>query len=130
ISVNPDAIRKLDPSVGFPQTVLEVGSGLLSIDVDTAAGKIYYGQWTGPTIRRCNLDGTGDEQVTIGNIMQYPALVRVNPPANKILWGDQSADLIGATQAGGDQFIVTTTPFHRGLFVDTAAQRIYWSVNV
>src|SRR4051794_29846503 len=89
ISVNPDSIRRIGLDGSGLAPVLEVGSGLLSVDVDTVAGKIYYSQWLGSTIRRCNLNGSGDEEVTSGGLIDYPAVVRVNRVSGWVMWGDQ-----------------------------------------
>ena len=54
IQVNPGSIRKVNIDGSGLAPVLEVGDGLLSLDVDTVANKIYYSMWLGSTIRRCN----------------------------------------------------------------------------
>jgi hypothetical protein len=122
------AIRKINADGSGLQDVLVTGGGLLSLAVDTAGNRIYFANGPQAAILRCNLDGSNVATVVSGFPMEYPAVVRLDLPAQRVIWGDQSfGEIDWAFLTGAGPFGLATTPFHRGLFND--GSKLWWSTS-
>jgi uncharacterized protein YjbI with pentapeptide repeats len=130
---NPDFeagfVRRVDTDGGNLQTLVEVGGGLRSLDVDTLHGKIYWTDVNNFVIRRANLDGSNMEDV-ITSGLAFPSAIRVDAVGGKIYWGDQTNEEIRrADLDGSNAEPIISTPFHRGIALDLAGGKIYWSTS-
>jgi len=123
-------IRKVNvDGSGLADVLDTIDGALLGLDVDPAAGKIYYCEGVNGRIRRVNLDGTGDGPFLDG--LQYPSVVRVNPAGAYVVFGDQTGEEVGRADYVDPLHIpITSTLFHRGLVVDGAAGFLYWDTDV
>jgi hypothetical protein len=122
-------IRRSNTDGADPVVLAAPGGGLLSLQVDRAAGKMYWGDWTAGAIRRANLDGSDQEDLVTG--LPYGSVLRLDLPNGKLYWGDQVANEIRRVNLdGSENELVVTTPFHRGLAIDDRNDKIYWSTSI
>ncbi len=126
---NDGAIQRVNTDGTGLQTVIDIGGGLRSLDLDQTAGKVYWTDVTNLGIRRANLDGSQQQDlVTTG--LQFPSAVRVYPMMNQMFWGDQlSNELWRANQDGSNPELLRSTAFHRGMALDTTHNKIYWTTS-
>ncbi len=120
-------LRKVNTDGTGLQTLVNTGDGLRGVAVDRVAGKIYWTDVNDDAIRRCNLNGSGTEDlVTVG--LEFPMAIDLNPLNRKLYWGDQSLELIGcANLDGSNPQTLLYTNFSSGLAVDAVHGKIYWS---
>ncbi len=121
-------IRKVNTQGAGLQTLVNTQDGLRGITVDRRAGKIYWTDVNDGAIRRCNLNGSGQEDiVTTG--LEFPMAIDLNPLNRTLYWGDATLNRIGCARLdGSDAKTVLETNFCGGLAVDAVHGRIYWSV--
>ncbi|GMU83374.1 MAG: hypothetical protein AMXMBFR47_32440 [Planctomycetota bacterium] len=111
------------------QDVLPTGSGVRGLDVDAAAGKIYWVDVNAYAIRRANLDGTNVEDLVTTGLV-FPSAIALDVPGGKFYWGDQVDETIQRANLDGTNVeFVTSTPFHRGIAIDSAGGKVYWSTS-
>ena len=123
-------IRQVDTDGTGLDTILDVGGGLRAIDLDVAAGKIYWTDVDNDVIGRCNLDGSGAEDVITTGLL-FPQGIALNPPADTLYWGDQTGDEIGwANLDGTGAAPLLATSFHSGIAVDRVNGKLYWSTSI
>jgi hypothetical protein len=100
-----------------PGEVLVTGGGLRSLDVDAAAGKVYWVDVDAFALRRANLDGTGQEDVLTSGL-QFPSALRLDVGAGQAYIGDQVAEQIVRVDLTAPAAIpVLSVAFGRGLAV-------------
>jgi DNA-binding beta-propeller fold protein YncE len=123
-------LRKVNTDGTGLQTLVNTGDGLRGVAVDRAAGKIYWTDVNADAIWRCNLNGTGVEDlVTAG--LEFPMAIDLNPLNRKLYWGDQGLNLIGcANLDGSNPAVLLDTSFSSGLAVDAVHGKIYWSTSI
>jgi DNA-binding beta-propeller fold protein YncE len=105
------------------------------IAIDSAAGRIYWGNSGNNTISYANLDGSGggDELNISGATPNYVHGVAVDPAAGKIYWANDTGNSISfanldGSGGGGELNLTGATPDQPyGVALDLAAGRIYWA---
>lgn len=112
-------------------------TGPYFMDLDVAAGKIYWGDFGGGSIFRANLDGTARETLLTGN--NNTRGVRVDPRDRMLYWIDRNDRKVHrcplAAFEGGTiplthpavQTLYTNLDTPHGLALDIPAQKIYWA---
>lgn len=111
------------------ETVVPTGSGVRGLDVDPAAGKIYWVDVNAYAIRRANLDGTNVEDLVTTGLV-FPSAIALDVAGGKFYWGDQVDETIQRANLDGTNVeFVTSTPFHRGIAINSAAGKVYWSTS-
>ena len=128
---DPDgnSIRRMTAEGANLETLIPTGGGLRGFDVDPVGGFIYWTDVDNFVIRRARLDGT-DQVDLVGPGLTFPAALRLDLPASRLYWGDQTDGQIFST----DLTLVSPvtfidTPFNRGLAIDSAAGRVYWTTS-
>jgi hypothetical protein len=111
-------------------TLLPIGGGLRDVAVDAGAGKLYWSDVNNFAIRRSNLDGSGAEDVVTTDVV-WPAAIALDPIGGKVYWGDQvTGELRRANFDGSENELLLGTSFHRGIALDLAAGKIFWSTDL
>jgi DNA-binding beta-propeller fold protein YncE len=126
------SVRRISTDEGEPETVTETGGGLRAIDVDAAAGKVYWTDVDNFVIRRANFDGSEVEDLITEGLI-FPSAIALDVPHGKMYWGEQSEKsgaIWRANLDGSDPELVVNTAFHRGLAVDSVNGKIYWSTSI
>jgi DNA-binding beta-propeller fold protein YncE len=106
-----------DPSISL---------GLGDLDLDVAAGKMYFTNFIAGTIQRANMDGSGGvEDILTG--LTAPSAIAVDSAGGKFYWGDsgkiQRANLDGSSP----EELVTGLASVGGLALDLSEGKIYWT---
>jgi hypothetical protein len=116
------------------ETLLEDFGAVENITVDAAAGKLYMGQrgFTGNgLIWRCNLDGSGLEQIVSG-ISNGPIGLGVDAAAGRVFWAQGGAGQRGIRStdlSAGDRQTLVDDVDADALIVDPASQQVLWTSN-
>lgn len=113
--------------------VLDVGGGIRGLDIDKPAGKMYWADVDNLVMRRANLDGTGQEDLLklsgSGEDTPFPSAVALD--GGKLYWGDQTLGTMNRMNLdGSNPEVLFSTPFHRGLAIDHANGKVYWSTSI
>lgn len=130
--IDPDgnSIRRIGTDGNNLVTVVPTGGGARGLDVDQAAGKVYWCDVDNFAIRRANLDGSGQEDVLASGIV-FPSVLRLDVAAARMYWGDQvTEELLTCDTQGLAPAPVLGTVFNRGLAIDAAAGRVYWTTSI
>lgn len=128
-TIDDGAIRRVTTDGFGLDTVLPTGGGIRSLDIDAAAGKVYWVDVNEYAIRRANFDGSNvQDLVTTGLV--FPSGIAVDAAGGKFYWGDQVDETIRRANLDGTEVeFVTSTPFHRGIAIDPDAGKVYWSTS-
>ncbi|MBI5386530.1 MAG: hypothetical protein HZA90_17815 [Verrucomicrobia bacterium] len=112
-------------------------TGPYFMDLDVAAGKIYWGDFDGGAIYRANLDGSGRETLLTGNnktrgVGVHPAegmLYWINRDDKKVHRCPLSAFASGAIALTDPavQTLYTGLDTPHGLVLDIPARKLYWA---
>jgi hypothetical protein len=114
-----------------------VAGGPYFLDLDLSAGRIYWGDFSGGSIFRANLDGSGRETLVTGNNMTRG--VRIHAAEQMMYWVNRDAKKIhrcplSAVAAGpislthpAVQTLYTNLDTPHGLTLDIPARKIYWA---
>jgi len=94
-------IRTIDLTGGNNTVVLNVGSGLQSVALDVAGGKMYYANNTTDTISRANLDGSSAETLITFSGTDNPKDIALDLDNNKIYYLLDGPDSIGSANLDG-----------------------------
>jgi hypothetical protein len=133
---NPDfeagSIRRMESDGSGLVTLVDTGGGLRGLAVDTTGGKLYWSDVNVPVIRRANLDGSDVEDIVTTNL-EFPSAIALDLTNGKLYWGNQS-DKNGAIwranlDGSGIEFVLATA-FHRGLEVEPATGKLYWTTSL
>jgi hypothetical protein len=129
-TLDDGTIRRLDASVGVATPVVDVGGGLRAVAVDASGGKIYWCDVNNFKISRANLDGSSPQDiVTVG--LQFPSAIALDTVHDKIYWGDETAEEISRANLDGSNVEpILSTPFFRGLALDVASSKMYWTTSI
>jgi hypothetical protein len=112
-------------------------SGPYFMDVDVAAGKIYWGDFEGGAIYRANLDGSARETLLTGN--NRTRGVGVDPAGGMLYWINRDDKQVHrcplSAFAGGTiplthptvQTLYTGLDTPHGLALDIPARKLYWA---
>jgi hypothetical protein len=112
-------------------------TGPYFMDLDVAAGKIYWGDQDGGAIYRANLDGSGRETLLTGN--NFTRGVKVDPIERMLYWINRNDKKVHrcplSAFAGGTipltnpavQTLYTNLDTPHGLEVDIPARKLYWA---
>ena len=112
-------------------------TGPYFMDLDGAAGKIYWGDFGGGSIFRANLDGSARETLLTGN--NNTRGVRVDPREQMLYWINRDDKKVHrcpiAAFAGGTiplthpavQTLYTNLDTPHGLALDIPARKLYWA---
>jgi len=113
-------------------------SGPYFMELDRVGGKIYWGDFSGGTIYRSNLDGSGRETLLTGN--NSTRGVRVDSQGGMLYWvnrNDKKVHRVPLSALGGPTPIPLTHPAvetlydnldtPHGLTIDIPARKIYWA---
>lgn len=121
-------VSKIKPDgTGFTR-LIETGAGIRAIAVDPVDGKVYWTDVYNYVIARSNLDGSGPENVVTSGLI-FPAALAIDPVARSMYWLDQDNWLASSSLDGSGFAILSETVTHRGVAVDHAAGKIYWSTS-
>lgn len=123
------SIRRVSTDGSGLTTLVVTGRGLRALDVDTVAGKIYWTDVDNYVIRRSDLDGGNVEDVVTSGLV-FPSAIDVVPDLGKMYWLDQDAWVAAANLDGSDSGVLAESVTHRGVAVDLAAGKIYWSTSI
>ncbi len=126
----------LDGSGGGGQLNISgaTASGPRGVEIDHAAGRIYWANQGNDTISYANLDGSGGggQLNTSGATVDRPHGVAIDPGAGRIYWANDDdtisyANLDGS--GGGGQLNISGAPADGpyGAAIDPAAGKIYWA---
>jgi len=114
--------------------LVNTGGGIRGLDIDLAGGKMYWADVNNLVIRRANLDGSGQEDlITLsgGKEPDFPSALALHLPSGKIYWGDQTRGTMNrANLDGSNPEALFSTPFHRGLAIDSVNGKMYWSTSI
>lgn len=124
------SIRRVGTDGSGLVTLVDVGGGLLGVEVDQVAEKLYWSDSRNFVIRRGNLDGS-DATDFVSSGLAFPSAMFIDPPNGRLYWGDQSLEELGAVNLDGSgpaPFL--TVSFHRGIAVDAAAGHVYFTTSV
>ncbi len=123
-------VRRVSAAGTGLETLVTAGGGLRGLAVDASHGKMYWCDVLAYAIRRANLDGSGQEDiVTTG--LQFPSVIKADPAGGHIYWGDQLSDEIWRADLDGTNAApLLSTAFHRGIALDTAGGKLYWSTSI
>jgi sugar lactone lactonase YvrE len=123
------SIKRTDLSGSVVEPLVTTGGGLRAVAVDGTGGKIYWCDSDLFKISRANLDGTGQEDLVTSGL-QFPTAVALDLVHQKLYWGDQTAEEIHRCNLdGSNQEFIVSTPFHRGLAVDTLHGKLFWTTS-
>lgn len=112
-------------------------TGPYFMDLDVPAGKIYWGDFSGGSIFRANLDGSGRETLLTGN--NNTRGVRIDPRERMLYWINRDDKKVHrcslAVFEGGTiplthpavQTLYTNLDTPHGLTLDIPARKIYWA---
>lgn len=127
-----DAIYRADLVGSAPTLIVSAAAGGLQtprgIAVNPAAGRIYWSDTGGGTIKRANLDGS-DVSTLIGGL-PGPVGLALDPAGATLYWVDSVADRIEsiATDGSGHAIIKDTGLVNpHSLALDAQSGRLYWS---
>jgi hypothetical protein len=129
-TLDDGSIKRLEVTAGPATPVITVGGGLRAVAVDGAGGKVYWSDVNTFKISRANLDGSSPHDI-ITTGLQFPAGIALDTVHGKIYWGDTSAEEISRANLDGSNVEpVLSTPFFRGLALDVASNKMYWTTSV
>ena len=112
-------------------TLVNTGGGLRDLAYDPVELKIYWTDVDNFMIRRANVDGTCVENI-ITSGLGFPSSIDVDVVGRKIYWGDQADKMQAIWRAdldGSNAEFIISTPFHRGIAIDSANGKMYWSTS-
>jgi hypothetical protein len=123
-----DKIRRCNLNGTVVEELVTTGLGAVgSIVVDRTGGKMYWTDWTGSTIKRANLDGSGVEILVSG--LGGPYGIALDTGSGKMYWTEFSSARIRRANLDGTgiEDLVTTGLSHvNGIALDLAAGKMYW----
>ncbi len=130
-AADPDgnSIRRVRTDGVGLHTVVPTGGGVRGLDVDAAGGYIYWTDVDNFVIRRAHLDGTGQQDV-VNSGLAFPSALRLDLAAGALFWGDQTNEVVGSAPLAGGGLPLFSTSFFRGLAIDHAGNRLYWTVSL
>lgn len=108
--------------------LVQVGGGLRAVAVDSTAGKMYWTDVNNFRIARSNLNGSNVEDVITSGLI-FPSAITVDESVGRLYWLDQDFWLAAANVDGSDFTILNETVTHRGVALDTASGKVYWSTS-
>jgi len=124
------SIRRMNTDGTGLVTLIPVGGGLRSLDLDLEARKVYWTDVNNFVIRRANLDGSGVEDVITSGLV-FPSAIVLHPPSGAMFWLDQVENqLLTAGLDGSDPHPIRDTAAHRGIAIDPVAAKVYWSTSI
>ncbi len=129
-NVSEGAIQRANLDGSGVETVVSGLSGPTGIDLDLAAGKIYWtdlGETAAErTIERANLDGSGVETVLAG--LPLPQDVAVDPGAGHVYWTNPDDGVIRRANLDGSSVTDVLTGLNApgGLALDVSGGKLYW----
>jgi len=117
-----------NPVVIIPENLLSERPDSLGIDLDVAAGKMYWIESSlgANTISRANLDGSGAEELLTG--LTKPRYIALDVAAEKMYWTDETdGKIYRANLDGTDKTdLVTALNSPTGVALDLVNRKIYW----
>ncbi len=130
--INPDfsgggVSRVRTDGIGLVRLV-EVGAGVRSVAIDSVDRKIYWTDVDNFVIERSNMDGSNPENIISSGLM-FPSAITVDVSGRNIYWLDQDSWLARTTTEGANLYVLNQTTTYRGIAVDAANDRIYWTVS-
>jgi DNA-binding beta-propeller fold protein YncE len=126
---DPDgnSIRAVSTDGTGLRTLVRTGGGVRGIALDTHGNKIYWTDADNGGVFRSNQNGQGIKLVTTA---QFPSALRLSVALDRLYFGDQSAEELRRVRSNGkDNVLVAGTPFYRGLAIDEAGGRVYWTTS-
>ena len=124
-----NSIRRIGTDGNNLVTVIPTGGGARGLDVDFAAGKVYWTDVDNSAIRVANLDGT-DQQDIFPSGLAFPSALRLDAAANRMYWGEQDVSLSTTPLGLLAPQLLAETVFNRGLAIDSAGGKIYWTTSI
>ena len=98
---------------------------------DSPAGesKLYWTDWGTDRIQRANLDGSGIEDLIVGDGLDGPDGLALDMAGGKIYWTDSGASRIQRANLDGSavEDLVTGLGIPYGLALDMVGGKMYWS---
>ena len=122
-------IQRSDPNGVNVETIVSSGISLsFYVDVDAAAGKVYWSEF-GAGIRRANLDGTNLEEVVSLPLSDLAQGVAVDTQGGKIYWAIPGQHKIQRSNLDGTtvEDFLTMAGRPLALAVDSTGGKLYWS---
>lgn len=108
--------------------LVEVGAGIRSVAVDSADHKIFWTDVDNYIIARCDMDGSNPENI-ISSGLSFPSAITVDSSGRNMYWLDQDTWLQRTTTEGANPYVLNQTTTYRGIAIDAANDRIYWTVS-
>lgn len=108
--------------------LVETGSGIRALAVDAADRKVYWTDVLNFAITRANLDGSSPESVVTSGLI-FPSAITIHPTDRSMYWLDQDNWVARAGLDGSDFTVLSETITHRGIDLDPAAGKMYWSTS-
>ena len=129
-------IRRSSLSGSNVEWPLREGIYVGSIAIDTAAGKVYWGDWESTSIYRSSLDGSNVETLVT---RVRPTCIALDTAANKMYWGAGYGKIMRADLNGTNVEIFIANPDYaaetnanrnysvNGIALDVDGGKIYWA---
>ncbi len=121
------SVRRANLDGTVPQILITgMTWGVLAMDVDSAAGKVYYAD--GTKLYRANLDGTANQFLT--NSPANKNGLAVDPINGKLYWTEGIYNRISRSNldgSGTQQIITNGLNYPFGIDVDVSGGKIYWT---
>lgn len=130
--INPDfsgggVSRVRADGIGLVRLV-EVGAGVRSVAVDSVDRKIYWTDVDNFAIGRSNMDGSSPEPFISSGLI-FPSAIEVDVSGRNVYWLDQDSWLARINTDGANLLVLNQTTTYRGLAIDAANDRVYWTVS-
>jgi hypothetical protein len=130
-SLTPKIFRVNVDGSGFEEIVtMSYSSTSYSVylALDTIGGKIYFFETNGPTLQRCNLDGSSKE-ILISSGLDHPRNLVLDNANSRLYWTDYGIDrILSSNLDGTDQrYLTYQSPNPRGIALDSEQGKIYYS---
>lgn len=125
------------------ETVFSTGESTISLDVDSYISggdeaptsialdlerkRIYWSEFNGFRIRRCNLDGTGVETLVEKGNCGQPRFITLDIRTEKMSWTIVRDEIRQADLDGSSGKVLSTGESPSGIAVDPDAQKVYWT---
>ena len=122
------AIRRGNRDGSEPQDVVMGGAATVGIALDPAGRKLYWTEIFGGPIRRANLDGSDAQDLVSGPPVRRGPIA-LDPVAGKMYWlaMPDGTVIYRANLDGSNVQPLLSVAAGRGLAVDRATHRIYWT---
>ncbi|MCC6677735.1 MAG: hypothetical protein IT436_11370 [Phycisphaerales bacterium] len=108
--------------------LIETGSGIRAVAVDPRDRKVYWTDVDNFVIARADLDGSNPEDIVTSGLI-FPSALTIDAVGREMYWLDQDNWLARSGLDGSGFITLSETVTHRGIDLDLAAGKMYWSTS-